>query len=81
MPFAIDNTSTVPDPTSPSRRVPAWAWALLAFLLGIGLTLWLAYGEKQRDIRDALHGFTMETVKIAGSIQIRPFSLLLQIDD
>lgn len=69
MPFAIDNTSTVPDPTSPSRRVPAWAWALLAFLLGIGLTLWLAYGEKQRDIRDALHGFTMETVKIAGSIQ------------
>ena len=70
MSFANGNASrTGLGAPSPSQRVPAWAWALLAFLLGIGLTLWLAYGEKQRDIRDAHHAFTMETAKIASRIQ------------
>ncbi|MFS8136720.1 MAG: EAL domain-containing protein [Thermomonas sp.] len=51
------------------RRVPAWMWALLAFLCGLGLTLWLADGEKQRSERDAQRALIRETDRVAAAIE------------
>lgn len=54
---------------APGRRVPAWVWALVAFLLGACLSLWLARAEWRRGERDAQHVFERETENVAAAIR------------
>jgi diguanylate cyclase (GGDEF)-like protein len=54
-----------------TRRVPAWLWALLAFLCGLGLTLWLAAGEKLRNDREAQRVLATETERVAAAIHVQ----------
>ena len=70
MPFESHDmgTSTAAGP-SPGRRVPAWAWAVLAFMLGLALTLWLADGEKQRSRDEARRVFVQETEGVAAAVR------------
>ncbi len=53
----------------PRRRAEAWVWAILAFCLGMSLTLWLVAGEKDRSEREEQLAFTSETDRIAESIR------------
>ena len=55
---------------SPSgRRVPAWLWALIAFALGMALTLWLANAERHRSRSEARRVFVQETRGVAEAIR------------
>ncbi len=51
------------------QRVPAWVSALVAFLLGLTLTAWLAGSEKQRGEREAQRAFISETEQVASAIR------------
>ncbi len=53
------------------RRVPAWIWAVLAFMLGIGLTYWLAQGERGRHEREQQRAFITETERITTEIRLQ----------
>ena len=59
-------TSTAASP--PGRRVPAWVWAVVAFVLGMALTLWLANAEKHRSRNEARRVFVQETRDVAVAI-------------
>ena len=50
------------------RRVPAWVWAVIAFVFGMGLTLWLADGERRRSESDTRQRFVMEVERTAAAI-------------
>ena len=57
---------------SPSgRRVPAWLWALIAFALGMALTLWLANAERHRSRSEARRVFVQETRGVAEAIRLQ----------
>src|SRR5690606_1388001 len=60
-------TSTAASP--PGRRVPAWVWAVVAFVLGMALTLWLANAEKLRSRSEARRVFVQETRGVAEAIR------------
>jgi len=62
-------TSTAASP--PGRRVPAWVWAVVAFVLGMALTLWLANAEKHRSRNEARRVFVQETRGVAESIRLQ----------
>ena len=64
-----DIASSPPAEPGGRRHVRAWHWALLAFLLAMGLTSWLALVEKRRGERDAHHAFTMEARLISDKIR------------
>ncbi len=53
------------------RRVPAWAWAMLAFLLGMGLTSWLAQGERHRHEQENQLALINETEQITAAIRLQ----------
>lgn len=53
------------------RQVPAWIWALVAFLLGMGLTAWLANSEKQQGERHEQLAFNHVTEQVATAIRLQ----------
>ena len=72
MPFEDNDLATTTATRMASqRRVPAWTWALLAFLCGLGLTLWLADGEKHSNERDAQRLLIRETDRVAAAIEVQ----------
>ncbi|MGV8922866.1 MAG: bifunctional diguanylate cyclase/phosphodiesterase [Thermomonas sp.] len=66
-----DGDASVAARLAARRRVPAWIWALVAFVLGIGLTFWLAEGEKQRNERDDQRAFITETEQVTTAIRLQ----------
>jgi len=64
-----DNAISLAANLASRRRVPAWVWALVLFLLGLALTYWLAGSEKQRSEREAQRAFVTETEQIATAIR------------
>lgn len=69
MPFESRDIGVSVDAAPPGRRVPAWAWALVAFVLGMALTLWLSEGEKRRSRSEAHHVFVQETEGVAQALR------------
>ncbi len=55
----------------PGRRVPAWVWAVVAFVLGMALTLWLADAEKRRSRNEARRVFVQETRGVAEAVRLQ----------
>lgn len=51
--------------------LPALGWAVLVFLLGIGLTYWLAQGERRRHEREQQSAFIVETERITTAIRLQ----------
>ncbi|MEO6154196.1 MAG: EAL domain-containing protein [Thermomonas sp.] len=72
MPFRDHvNETSVADSLASGKRVPVWISALLAFLLGLGLTAWLASSEQQRGEREAQRAFVNETEQVANAIRVQ----------
>lgn len=71
MPFEAHDIETSAAGLGSRRRVPAWAWAAVAFLLGMALTFWLAEGERRRSERDERHLFVMEVENAAAAIHVQ----------
>lgn len=71
MPFETHDVETSAAGLASSRRVPAWVWAAVAFLLGMAFTSWLAQGERRRSERDERRMFITEVEKAAASIHLQ----------
>ena len=69
MPFERHDVEASADHPSEERRVPAWVWAAIAFLLGMALTLWIAEGERRRGERDDRNQFATEVENAASAIR------------
>lgn len=66
-----DSDASVAAQLAPGRRVPAWGWAVLAFLLGMGLTSWLASGEKHRHEQEIKFALVNETEQVTTAIRLQ----------
>jgi len=69
MPFDNRDPSHSPEVGLPAgRRLSAWGSALVALLLGLALTGWLARGEMHRAEGEARREFQLETARVADAI-------------
>lgn len=71
MSFESRDIGTSAAATPSGRRVPAWVWAMVAFVLGMALTLWLANAEKHRSRSEARRVFVQETRGVAEAIRLQ----------
>ncbi|HEY1069760.1 MAG TPA: EAL domain-containing protein [Thermomonas sp.] len=69
MPFDNRDPPRSPEVGLPAgRRLSAWGSALVAFLLGLALTGWLARAEMHRAEGEARREFQLETARVADAI-------------
>ena len=71
MPFESRDMAVSAAASPSGRRVPAWLWALIAFALGMALTLWLANAERHRSRSEARRAFVQETRGVAEAIRLQ----------
>ena len=68
MPFERPPPASAAVDAPPGTHVPAWAWAVLAFLLGMALTAWLAHAERRRSHQQAQRVFVQEVQAVAAAL-------------